>query len=87
MNRESTGKGAALRVGFRDADQAVADLARLGDAAQPLLALLGRTADPDAALASLVQLAGKVDDPEGMLDELVDDEGTAMRLLTVLGAS
>jgi [glutamine synthetase] adenylyltransferase / [glutamine synthetase]-adenylyl-L-tyrosine phosphorylase len=87
VNREATGKGAVLRHGFRDADRAVTDLAGLGAAAEPLLALLGRTADPDAALASLVRLTEEVDDPAGMLEELVDDEGTAMRLLGVLGAS
>jgi glutamate-ammonia-ligase adenylyltransferase len=76
-----------LRLGFRDADQALAHLGALGAAAQPLLAILGRTADPDAALAALVRLTEEVDDSAGMLEELVDDEGTAMRLLSVLGAS
>ncbi len=63
--------------------------AALGDAAEPLLALLARTADPDQALAQLVRLAEAApDDPAALLQALVaDDEGTAMRLLCVLGAS
>ena len=58
-------------------------------AAEPLLALLGRTADPDLALASLVRLveAAGAAESELLLRALVDDEGTAMRLLSVLGAS
>ena len=51
------------------------------------MALLGRTADPDLALSGLLRLAEAVDDSDALLDALVDDEGTAMRLLCVLGAS
>ena len=54
---------------------------------EPLLALLGRTADPDAALSGLLRLREALDDPDALLRALVDDEGTAMRLLCVLGAS
>ncbi len=76
-----------LQRGFTDTDAALAGLARLGNAAEPLEALLGRTADPDTALDGLVTLTEEVDDPVRLLTALVDDEGTAMRLLCVLGAS
>jgi glutamate-ammonia-ligase adenylyltransferase len=75
-------------MGFVDAETAVTDLGTLGPAvAEPLVALVARTADPDLALHRLVELVGVQDDPGPMLRALVDDEGTAMRLLSVLGAS
>src|SRR4051794_25091842 len=86
MSRPATSKGNLLRLGFRDPDVALAALARLGDAAEPLVALVARTADPDEALAGLLRLIEAADDPQ-LLPALVDDEGTAMRLLSVLGAS
>ena len=87
--RPATGKGNLLRLGFQDADAALADLAaaRAGrraaaGAARP------QTADPDAALAGLVRLARRGGGRRGAASSaLVDDEGTAMRLLCVLGAS
>ncbi|MEI5675659.1 bifunctional [glutamine synthetase] adenylyltransferase/[glutamine synthetase]-adenylyl-L-tyrosine phosphorylase [Nocardioides sp. CCNWLW212] len=86
--RAATSKGNLLRLGFDDTEAAQADLARLGDdAADCLLALLARTADPSRALGALVRLAEALDDPAAMLRTLCDDEGTAMRLLGVLGAS
>ena len=39
-------------------------MAQLGDHAEPLVALLGRTADPDLGLAGLLRLAEAVEDPE-----------------------
>ncbi|MBA2953284.1 bifunctional [glutamine synthetase] adenylyltransferase/[glutamine synthetase]-adenylyl-L-tyrosine phosphorylase [Nocardioides sp. MAH-18] len=85
MSRTATGKRELLRLGFQDSDAALDGLARLGDAAEPLLALLGRTADPGAALEGLLRLRDAAG-PD-LLETLVDDEGTAMRLLSVLGAS
>ena len=90
--RATTSTGHLARLGFTETDAALADLGRLGDdPADCLLALLGRTADPGRALAALVRLAEAVeqagDDPAVMLETLCDDEGTAMRLLCVLGAS
>jgi glutamate-ammonia-ligase adenylyltransferase len=79
--------GDLARHGFGDGERALAGLAALGGAADPLVAHLGRTADPDEALACLVRLAEAVDDPDELLGALTDDEGTAMRLLCVLGAS
>ncbi len=87
MSRTATSKGALLRRGFVDADRAHGHLTQLGETAEPLLAILGRTADPDLALTGLCRLAESLDGGEEMLAELVDDEGTAMRLLSVMGMS
>ncbi|MCM3515450.1 bifunctional [glutamine synthetase] adenylyltransferase/[glutamine synthetase]-adenylyl-L-tyrosine phosphorylase [Nocardioides sp. P86] len=75
------------RLGFLDPQAAREGLAALGEAAEPLLAIVAGTADPDQALAGLVRLVEGLDDPAAMLREIADDEGTAMRLLSVLGAS
>lgn len=87
MTRATTTAGTLVRLGFQDADVALAALAGLGEDADCLLALLGRTADPDAALAGLVRLCEAVGEPQTVLGAICDDEGTAMRLLSVLGAS
>ncbi|GAA5152081.1 bifunctional [glutamine synthetase] adenylyltransferase/[glutamine synthetase]-adenylyl-L-tyrosine phosphorylase [Nocardioides marinquilinus] len=96
MSRPTSSKAALLRHGFEDADAARAHLTALETPTrpvEPLVAILGRTADPDAALAALVRLAEACDDAatdggrDALLDALVDDEGTAMRLCAVLGAS
>lgn len=82
-------KGGLSRLGFREPEQALDHLDRIATAAEPLLALLARTPDPDLALAALVRVtehAGAAES-ERLLAALVDDEGTAMRLLSVLGAS
>jgi len=76
-----------VRAGFTDTDRAEPLLRRLGDQAEALLPMLGRTADPDLALAGLLRLAEATGEPATMLAETADDEGTAMRLLAVLGAS
>jgi len=92
MTRSLTGRSDLLRHGFVDSDRTLAGLARLGPYAEPLVALLGRTADPDLALDGLIRVAdaagaGDPADREELLEAVVDDEGTAMRLLRVLGAS
>lgn len=87
MTRQVTSAGSLTRLGFVDPDAALAGLARLGDAAEPLVAMIARTADPDQALSALVRLVQVLDDPAHLLDVLERDEGTAMRLLCVLGAS
>jgi [glutamine synthetase] adenylyltransferase / [glutamine synthetase]-adenylyl-L-tyrosine phosphorylase len=74
-----------LRVGFADSGQAADEVARLGGAAEPLLALLTGTPDPDQALAGLVRLAERAE--SDLVGELSDDETAAVRLLSVLGAS
>ena len=88
MSHPTTDEGRLARLGFQDPESAKTDLGELGEeVAEPLVALIARTADPDLALNRLVDLVDTQDDPEPMLRALVDDEGTAMRLLSVLGAS
>ena len=74
-----------LRLGFADPTRAERDLLALGQRSEPLVAILARTADPDQALAELGRLAERAG--PGLVPELADDEGTSMRLLSVLGAS
>ncbi len=74
-------------MGFVDSERSLANLDRLGEAADPLLAVLARTGDPDQALLGLVRLAEAADDGDALLSAVAEDEGTAMRLLSVLGAS
>ncbi|MDQ6686523.1 MAG: bifunctional [glutamine synthetase] adenylyltransferase/[glutamine synthetase]-adenylyl-L-tyrosine phosphorylase, partial [Actinomycetota bacterium] len=85
--RRESHRGHLARLGFRDPEGSAARLDALGRTARPLTPLLARTADPDQALAALVELADRVSDRNALLAEIADDEGTAMRLLTVLGAS
>ena len=75
------------RLGFEDAERAARQLERLGDASGELMHLIATTADPDQAVEYLADLVDRVDDPTALLDSLVDDEGSSMRLLAVLGAS
>jgi glutamate-ammonia-ligase adenylyltransferase len=84
--------GSFVRIGFLDGAAAAEGIARLGSAGRPLTDPLAATADPDAALAGLLRLADALDEPEpgagpDMLAEVADDEGTAMRLCSILGAS
>jgi glutamate-ammonia-ligase adenylyltransferase len=74
-----------LRLGFADPGRAGSELEELGPRSEPLLAILARTADPDQALAELSRLVEHAG--SGLVPELADDEGTSMRLLSVLGAS
>jgi glutamate-ammonia-ligase adenylyltransferase len=89
VSRPLTGKGHLTRLGFQDPEQSLERLAELSEAAEPLLALVARTADPDQALSCLVRLVEAIGPvrSEVLLRALVDDEGTAMRVLSVLGAS
>ncbi len=82
-----TGRTALLRWGFHDIERARESLALLGEVCEPLVAIFGRSADPDLALAGLVRLLEASDESEAMCAALAEDEGTAMRLLLVLGAS
>ncbi|RHW23864.1 bifunctional [glutamine synthetase] adenylyltransferase/[glutamine synthetase]-adenylyl-L-tyrosine phosphorylase [Nocardioides immobilis] len=86
MNR-ATLRSELLRHGFADVDRAMTELAELGGAGQELVAILGWSAEPSAALSALLRLADAVEDRDGLLAALTADEGTAMRLLCVLGAS
>src|SRR3712207_5324103 len=91
--RGATPRTALRRGGVFGLPRGGGDLARLGPSGAPLLPLLGRTADPDLALSTLVALVDRLDDAvtedtgAELLEALEDDEGTAMRLLSVLGAS
>ncbi len=91
--RSESLRGRMVRVGFQDSERAMDAFDRLGGWCEPLLALLGRTADPDQAAVLLADLAERIGQAEGddaraeFVDVLMDDEGTAMRLLSVLGAS
>jgi [glutamine synthetase] adenylyltransferase / [glutamine synthetase]-adenylyl-L-tyrosine phosphorylase len=85
--RVATAAGLLARLGFEDAEGSAASFARLGPSSSTLVHLVAATADPDQAAATLADLADLVEDRDELLDGLVDDEGTAMRLLCVLGAS
>ncbi|MGZ5404519.1 MAG: bifunctional [glutamine synthetase] adenylyltransferase/[glutamine synthetase]-adenylyl-L-tyrosine phosphorylase, partial [Nocardioides sp.] len=87
MTRPDRGRAALVRAGFADTTVAAGHLAQLGEHAEALVAILGRTADPDLALSGLLQLADRADDRTTLLAAVADDEGTSMRLLSVLGAS
>ena len=87
MSPSGISKGDLLRRGFVETERAQTHLTELGETAEPLLAILGRTADPDLALSGLCRLAESLGGGEDMLAALVDDEGTAMRLLSVMGMS
>jgi [glutamine synthetase] adenylyltransferase / [glutamine synthetase]-adenylyl-L-tyrosine phosphorylase len=79
--------GNLVRVGFQDSDRAGDLLRSLGPVGRPLVALLAQTADPDLALETLIRLHAAAPDAADLLDALDRDEGTAMRLLSVLGMS
>ena len=79
--------GSLARMGFIDPDRAQRLLQSLGKVAEPLVPLIARSADPDQALTALVDLADAASDREDLLREAADDEGTSMRLLSVLGNS
>ncbi|MGB0190287.1 MAG: bifunctional glutamine-synthetase adenylyltransferase/deadenyltransferase, partial [Nocardioides sp.] len=92
MTREDrTTKGTLLRLGFTDPERAFDDVGELGEQGEELLWILARTADPDLALQQLVRLRDsaleKDAGADALLADLLDDEGFAMRLLSVLGAS
>ncbi|GAA4823034.1 bifunctional [glutamine synthetase] adenylyltransferase/[glutamine synthetase]-adenylyl-L-tyrosine phosphorylase [Nocardioides caeni] len=76
-----------IRLGFADLERALSALEELGPGSDELLAYLGRTADPDAALHGLCRIAEALEDPGELITAVRTDEGTAMRLLGVLGAS
>ncbi len=84
--------GAFVRLGFVDGAAAARGIEKLGAAGAPLTAKLAAAADPDAALEGLLRLADSLEETSpgagaAMLVEVADDEGTAMRLCCVLGAS
>ncbi|MDP9823748.1 bifunctional [glutamine synthetase] adenylyltransferase/[glutamine synthetase]-adenylyl-L-tyrosine phosphorylase [Nocardioides massiliensis] len=77
------------RLGFVDAERAAAHVERLGPHGPALLPLVAASAEPDLCaryLAALAERCAEVGDHD-LLPALEDDEGCAMRILTVLGAS
>jgi glutamate-ammonia-ligase adenylyltransferase len=86
-SRLTTTAGTLARMGFRDVEASVQALDRLGGAADELVHLLADTADPDQASTYLSQLVERVDDDQELVGSLVEDEGFAARLFTVVGAS
>ncbi|SEC89290.1 glutamate-ammonia-ligase adenylyltransferase [Nocardioides exalbidus] len=87
-----TSAGSFVRLGFVDGAAAARGIERLGAAGRPLTDKLAATADPDAALEGLLRLGDALDEQAPgsgaeMFVEVSDDEGTAMRLCSVLGAS
>ncbi|QZY30360.1 bifunctional [glutamine synthetase] adenylyltransferase/[glutamine synthetase]-adenylyl-L-tyrosine phosphorylase [Nocardioides coralli] len=86
MNRAGV-RSRLAQVGFADASRAAELVGELGEHGEDLLGALGRTADPDLALTGLLRLCGAVEDREQLVTTLRDDEDSALRLLSVLGAS
>ncbi|GAB2768380.1 bifunctional [glutamine synthetase] adenylyltransferase/[glutamine synthetase]-adenylyl-L-tyrosine phosphorylase [Nocardioides salsibiostraticola] len=76
-----------LRLGFLEAEVGSQRLAALGPCSDSLVTMLAKTADPDGALDGLTRLIEAASAPQELIDALDRDEGTAMRLLSVLGAS
>jgi glutamate-ammonia-ligase adenylyltransferase len=85
--RSLVSAGNLVRSGFQDSDRASEQLLTLGAAAEPLVPLLAQTADPDLALETLIRLHAAAPDADVLLSTLAEDEGTSMRLLSVLGMS
>ncbi len=85
--RVATTTGNLARMGFRDAESTAQNLQRLGPAADEVVHLLAAAADPDQAAAYLADLVEAAPDSDELLRAVRDDEGFAMRLLLVLGAS
>ncbi|HET7690690.1 MAG TPA: bifunctional [glutamine synthetase] adenylyltransferase/[glutamine synthetase]-adenylyl-L-tyrosine phosphorylase [Nocardioidaceae bacterium] len=83
-SRVATTAGKLARLGFEDADTSSTYVEQLGEYADDLVHLIAAVGDPDLAARYLAELSSK--DPE-LLPALAEDEGTAMRLLAVLGAS
>lgn len=77
------------RMGFDDVSAAREHVLRLGEPGDALLPLIAASADPDLCVRHLADLAERCREigDERLLPALVDDEGCAMRLLSVLGAS
>jgi glutamate-ammonia-ligase adenylyltransferase len=86
-DRVVTVAGRLARLGFSDVPRSTVAIERLGASGDELVHIAATAADPDQAVALLVDLADRVEDRHGLLRTLADDEGTSMRLLSVLGAS
>ncbi|MDP3967940.1 MAG: bifunctional [glutamine synthetase] adenylyltransferase/[glutamine synthetase]-adenylyl-L-tyrosine phosphorylase, partial [Nocardioides sp.] len=85
--RPALTSGQLARLGFLDGPRATAAFERMGPHAGELVHLVATSADPDACATYLADLADRVPEGNEMLAALLDDEGLAMRLLSVLGGS
>ena len=88
--RTSTVVARLARSGFArpaEAEPLLVDLGLDGDDADPLVATLAATADPDLALRGLHRLVEAVDDAPALLSALRGAGGTRHRLCAVLGSS
>jgi glutamate-ammonia-ligase adenylyltransferase len=87
---DSSSTARLARAGFAEPDKAAAALESLthrGVGDEDLVAALALTADPDAALLSLDELAGRLAEPAELHKTFNADPGARNRLLAVLGAS
>ena len=87
---DSSSTARLARAGFAEPDKAAAALEALtlrGVGDEELVAALALTADPDAALLSLDELAGRLTEPAELQNTFIADPGARNRLLAVLGAS
>ncbi|MGN6161592.1 MAG: bifunctional [glutamine synthetase] adenylyltransferase/[glutamine synthetase]-adenylyl-L-tyrosine phosphorylase, partial [Marmoricola sp.] len=85
--RVQTLRSQLVRLGFEHPDRSAESIAALGEAGQPLVAVFARTAAPDEAVDGFRALIDAAPDSPEIIRSVADDEGTAMRLLSVLGAS
>jgi [glutamine synthetase] adenylyltransferase / [glutamine synthetase]-adenylyl-L-tyrosine phosphorylase len=87
---DSSSTARLARAGFAEPDKAAAALESLtsrGVGDDELVAALALTADPDAALLSLDELAGRLAEPTELQGTFIAEPGARDRLLAVLGAS
>ena len=85
--RRTSPAGNLARLGFRDVEASVRALDRLGSAGGELVDLLAVAAAPDQAATYLADLVDAAADGDALRAAVCEDEGFAMRLLLVLGAS
>lgn len=85
--RVTTLRSQLVRLGFKEPDRSSESIESLGEAALRLVAFFARTADPDEAVAGFCALVEASTERDQIIQSVCDDEGTAMRLLSVLGAS
>jgi glutamate-ammonia-ligase adenylyltransferase len=88
---DSSSAARLARAGFSEPDKAAAALESLthrgvGDE-EELVAALALSADPDAAILALDELAGRLPEPTRLRSTFAADPGARDRLLAVLGAS
>ena len=85
--RMATQSGNLARLGFRDVDGTSRTLRRLEPGADEVVHLLAAAANPDQAARYLADIAEAAPDGDELLLAVREDEGFAMRLLLLLGAS